>query len=151
LGAERRSDLEDALAAVDAALSKTKDIWWVIGSAAAWLAGAEVLDVADIDILVSERDAATLRASWGADAASREQSPLFRSQVFFRSEQFPMPVEVMAGFEIFTDGKWRRLQPRSRVRFKGLFAPSVAEQMEILALMDRPKDALRREALRRLI
>ena len=56
------SSLAAALDEVAAALRGARDPWWVIGSAAARLHGAET-PVADVDVLLSERDALVIAAA----------------------------------------------------------------------------------------
>ena len=57
----------------------------------------------------------------------------------------------MAAFELKTpDGAWLAIEPKTRVRYGDLYAPAVSEQIEILRLMNRPKDAPRIAALEAL-
>ena len=61
-GAARwRPRLAAALDLVAGVAPQFEDEWWIIGSAAAALAGADILDVADVDLLLSERDPAGAR------------------------------------------------------------------------------------------
>src|ERR1700760_3315612 len=58
--------LRGQLAALAGELNlRCRDKWTIIGSAAAWLVGADV-EVADIDVMTSVRDADTLLACWAS-------------------------------------------------------------------------------------
>lgn len=123
------------------------DPWWIIGSAAARLSGAAIDNVADVDILASLRDGERLIELWGG-AAPAKSSAQFRSKLFARFDTTPLPVEAMAEFDMLIGGVWLRVQPATRIETAGVFIPSVEEQIEILAMMARPKDARRAAALR---
>jgi len=149
---EDDSGFETALAMIAEAAAAFRDPWRIIGSAAAILAGADAGVVRDIDLLLSMRDIAALKARWRAlPASGPAPSATFRSAAFHRFET-PFPVEAMAGFEIRTaQGDWVTVEPKTRIRRGRLFIPSVAEQIEILRLMGREKDAPRIAALARLL
>jgi hypothetical protein len=129
-----------------------EDPWWVVGSAAAALVGADAGDVADVDVLASVGDAVTLVRRWGEPCQPRDasNSGQFRS-VLLRTSRFAMPVEVMAGLQVNDGGRWSDVAPRTKwgVRFKGveIFVPSPAEQIAILHRFGRPKDLRRADAL----
>ncbi|HVC18058.1 MAG TPA: hypothetical protein VNE18_12240 [Rhodanobacter sp.] len=128
-----------------------RDPWALIGSAAAWLAGAEVT-VADLDVLTSTGDAQTLIGQWRTrrDASwIAEESDRFRSR--FARFGFPgMAVEVMGGLELCGANGWEpvRVDEKVMVDVAGLAVPipTVAEQVRLLQSFGRPKD-LRRAAL----
>ena len=129
--------------------------WCVIGSAGARMLGAEV-DVADVDVLVSRADAATLMAHW-ADRRDHAHAPAdgdrFRSH--FARFRFPgMPVEVMGGLELHDDAGWQPVSPGKLVLvgLQGLAVPVPAldEQIRIFESFGRDKDRARATALRRL-
>ena len=129
-----------------------RDPWLLIGSAAARLAGAQVERINDIDLLLSLRDLETLKERW-RDIPGNPPPPSaqFRSAGFRRFET-PLPVEAIAEFELKTErGEWMRIAPKTRVRHGDLYAPSVAEQIEILRLMGREKDGPRIAALTELL
>lgn len=127
------------------------DPWTVIGSAAAWLAGARV-EVADLDVLTSERDARSLIGQWQARllvADKLEDADRFRSR--FARFTFPFPVEIMGGLEVATPGGWRpvRIDDVRVVEVDGLGVPipAVDEQIRWLECFGRPKDLLRAKIL----
>ncbi len=129
-----------------------EDDWLLIGSAAAYVAGADVGLVNDIDLLLSARDINALDAHW-PDRKRLAVSPSnqFRSQLFHRFDA-PLPIEAMAGFELKTrDGDWVRIEPKTRIDYGGVFAPAVAEQIEILEMMGRVKDRKRISALQNIL
>jgi hypothetical protein len=148
--------------AIDAALASTldglgdalagcRDPWWIIGSAAMALHGAQV-SVADVDVLLSPDDAAALLAVWGEPLPPASATATFRSRIFYRSEmRFALPVELMAGFEVLSGGLWQPVMPRARVakHFGGtiLFIASVADLLAMCKLFGRPKDAVRAAVL----
>ena len=145
-------DLEQTLTMIAGAARVFKDPWRIIGSAAAHLAGADVSEINDIDLLLSIRDITLLKEQWrdipvGPPVASDH----FRSEIFYRFET-PMPVEAMAAFELKTrNGDWLAIAPKTHIRHGALYAPDIAEQIAILRLMGRPKDAPRIAALERLL
>jgi len=150
--AQTAAPLHDVLvAAVPDLYRCCPDPWTLIGSAAAWLAGAEVT-VADLDVLTSAGDAQTLIGQWRTrrDASwIAEGSDRFRSR--FARFGFPgMPVEVMGGLELCGANGWEPVQVGERVMVDvaGLAVPipSLAEQVRILQGFGRPKD-MRRAAL----
>ncbi len=147
------------LAAVAPTLQQLcRDPWTLIGSAAAWLAGADVT-VADLDVLCSVRDAEQLMAHWQAqrDSSYRPAGPepggveRFRSR--FARFRFPgMPVEVMGGLELFGADGWQPVQVGAinSVTFAGIAVPipPVAEQIRLFESFARPKDIQRAALLR---
>jgi hypothetical protein len=144
------SALDETLRRLAPALEILEDDWWLIGSAAMALMGARPLEVADVDLLASAADARRLAALWGVTPKAPAPDPKFRSAVYFQWSEPPLPVDVMAGFEVCGPEGWRPVRPVSRVAVAGVFVPSLAEQIEILALFDRPKDRARAALLRAL-
>ena len=144
-------DLERSLSMIVEAAPLFEDPWWVIGSAAGYLVGADAGGVNDIDLLLSIRDIKTLKTHWRETPAGPPvPSEQFRSALFHRFET-PLPVEAMADFELKTPGgAWLTIRPKTRVRYGNLYAPDVAEQIGILRLMNRPKDAPRIATLEQL-
>jgi hypothetical protein len=126
------------------------DDWWIIGSAAAHLVGADVGEIQDIDLLLSERDALHLLQQWPPPAPGGGPTDQFRSRVFAHFDHLPLPVEIMAGFELRLAGAWRMIAPKTRMRSGEIFTPSVAEQIELLQMMNRKKDQPRIMALQSL-
>ncbi len=144
-----RPRLAETLTRIAAASGQFTDEWWIIGSAAAALAGAEIAVVGDVDLLLSEADARRLLGLWaGESAKSALPDAQFRSLVFARYDAMPLPVDAFGGFEMNVRGVWRPFAPLTRIARGPVFTPSVAEQIAILETMDREKDALRIAALR---
>ncbi|MFK3889879.1 hypothetical protein [Sphingomonas sp. NPDC079357] len=139
-----------ALAQVATALRPARDPWWVIGSAAVRLHGAET-SVADIDVLVSARDAARLLGAWPGAVTIGAASNRFRSSPFARLNGAALPVEVMADLELCTDGVWRRVSPATRVAVAGVFVPARDELAAILRAFGRGKDLVRAALLDRRV
>lgn len=144
-----RPRLAETLWIIASAAPEFRDEWWIIGSAAAALAGAEIAEVRDVDVLLSARDARGLLKRWAlAPKFAAAASGQFRSAVFARFEQAPLAIEAMGEFEMRVQGEWRRVWPSTREARGGVFTPSVAEQIALLKAMGREKDLPRIEALR---
>lgn len=147
-------DLAATLAVVATGCAALQDDWWVFGSAAIALAGVPDLSPPDVDLIVSERDARMLIAAWDAPLAGGAPSLLFRSRIFARAMIAPLPIEIMAGFEVCEDGAWSPVWPTTRqavARAGGsIFIPTAAEQALICRRFGRPKDLARLPALEAL-
>lgn len=122
------------------------DPWWVIGSAAMALHGAQGLEVGDIDLLMSRRDAAALLRRQTVEPRPGVPGGRFRSDVFGRWRAGAVTVEVMGGLHVDE----MALVPRSRVAIGRLYVPDVAELIAMCVSFGRPKDVARAQALRRL-
>ncbi|MDZ7629591.1 MAG: hypothetical protein U5J99_14415 [Parvularculaceae bacterium] len=145
-----RPRLAATLADIASAAENFDDEWWVIGSAAAALSGADIASVGDVDVLLSENDARRLLGLWSAAPRSHgAPDAQFRSAVFARFEKTPLAIEAFGGFEMRVRGRWRAVLPLTREGRGGVFTPSLAEQIAILEAMDREKDRARIAALRR--
>lgn len=144
------ADLIATLDAIGAAAPDLQDDWWIFGSAAMALAGVEGLAPPDVDLLVSERDARHLVALWNAEVEGSPGTGLFRSNIFAKAPIAPLPIEIMAGFEVMAAGAWTAIRPQTRVAAGGVFIPAVAEQIEICRLFGRPEDLARLPALQAL-
>lgn len=146
--------LRESLALVADAMRAARDPWWIIASAAMALQGAHPIHVADVDLLASERDAAQLIAALGLEPALPGGTAQFRSALFARWLTPPLPVEIMAGFQVHTPDGWRPVLPATRhaVRLDGrvLFVPSADELIAHCRLFARPKDEQRATILQRL-
>ncbi len=144
-----RPRLAETLGVIAEAAPAFMDEWWIIGSAAAALVGADIADVRDVDLLLSEGDAQRLIARW-ADKPTSPASPddQFRSRVFARFVHAPLTIEAMGGFDMRVRGEWRRAWPLTRIARGAVFTPSAAEQIALLEAMGRDKDRLRIKALR---
>ena len=128
-----------------------EDDWWVIGSAAVVLHGASRVHAADVDIVMSERDACRCLLSICVDPAPGVASERFRSVVFGRWEVPPLEVEIMAGFRFQMESSWADVRPttRDRVDVDGaaLFIPSRSELSSMLRGFGRSKDEARARRL----
>jgi len=141
------ANLERVLDVIARDAADLADPWWVFGSAAMALVGVPGLSPPDVDLIVSERDARALIATWNAAPVKAAPSPLFRSRIFAKALVAGHPVEIMAGFESCSDGAWAPVLPRTRqeLPWKGerLFTPTAAEQAEICRRFGREKDLAR--------
>ena len=148
------ADLAGTLDVIAAGCAALQDDWWVFGGAAMALAGVPDLSPPDVDLIVSERDAQSLIAAWDAQIQTGAPSPLFRSRIFARATTTPLPIEVMAGFEVCEAGQWSPVLPTTRqpVAFGAgaIVIPSAAEQAQICRRFGRPKDLARLDALQAL-
>lgn len=141
------ADLGRVLDVIARDCSDLADPWWVFGSAGMALVGVADLSPPDIDLIVSERDARTLMAQWKAQPVVAAPSPLFRSKIFAKALVGATPVEIMAGFECFSEGAWSPVAPATRqaIAWNGshLYVPTAAEQARICRLFGREKDLAR--------
>ena len=142
--------LQATLVAAACRGTAAQDPWWVIASAAAALHGAAV-EVADVDLLMSARDARRILATAGVEAAAGARSERFHSQVFGRIRGLPLDLEIMADFSVCADGTWHPVVPVTRelvvVGGATLFIPGKAELQSLLRMIGRPKDLLRASLL----
>lgn len=152
IAARWRPRLAETLAVIAGASADFEDEWWIIGSAAAALSGADLSIVRDVDLLLSEKDARRLLGLWSKVRRSpAAPDPQFRSAVFARFEDAPLAIEAFGGFEMKVRGGWRAVAPLTREAKGGVFTPSVAEQIALLQAMGRDKDGPRIAALRPLL
>lgn len=144
-------DLEAALRRVADLAAGARDRWWIIGSAAAALHGAEAGTVRDIDLLTSARDAASLLRAWRIDPRAGAADDRFRSTVFGTVPLSPLPLEVMGGLHLRTGRSWSplRLRTRERLCVGGgiLYVPAAAELFRLFRRFGREKDLARAAAL----
>lgn len=137
--------LQATLAAVAAMAAAAEHPWWLIGSAAVALHGADVA-VADVDLLTSAGDARRILATAGVTAAPGDRTERFHSQVFGRIRGLPLELEIMADFSVCTGGTWRPVVPATREAVMAgdatLYVPGKAELQSLLRLIGRPKDLL---------
>jgi hypothetical protein len=143
------SPLAAALDEVATTLRGARDPWWVIGSAAAWLHGAAT-SVADIDVLLSPRDAHDVIAAWCGDVVIGAPGEHFRSCPFARLEGATLPIELMAGLRVCSAGRWLAVRPATRQSVGEVHVPELPELEAMFALFGRPKDRLRADLLREL-
>ena len=141
----------NSLIGVASLLSGAQDPWWIIGSASVALKGYSAGQIADIDVLVSPADADRLMARHGLDNLQDGGTARYRSSHFLRPIVGEVPVEIMAGYEIFRDHEWRPVWPPSRERIRvgrvDIFAPSDADLIDILKRLERAKDLARIQAM----
>lgn len=112
-----------------------------------WLHGSDPGGIADIDVLLSERDAETLLEPRGILPETLAPDPLFHSRWFARWEGTPVPVEFMAGFSLMEAGEWVPIWPKTREAKGALFVPSRDELKALLKRFGRGKDLQRAAAL----
>jgi hypothetical protein len=148
------STLAAALVQVAEAAAVARDRWWIIGSAAVALHGADVGEIGDIDLLMSRRDSARLLGSLGLAPAPGVPSARFRSAAFGRFEARGVEVEVMGGLHLADGSGWRpvRLRGRESVMVAGrlVYRPPRRELAALLRRFGRPKDLVRAAALEAL-
>lgn len=139
------------------ALADRRDPCWLIGSAAAAVAGVDGFTPADIDLLMSTRDAEAF-ASTHRDRMDATYVPgdagRFRSR-FARFRFAPMPVEIMGGLEVFRDGSWHAVRIESRLPCALLgddpWLPSLEEQARLFECFGRDKDLARANLVRAML
>ncbi len=145
------SGFEAALLRLTAIMANARNDWWVIGSAAVALHRADAGRVADIDVLVSESDAAHILPSHGVPVAAGVADARFVSTLFATYTDAPLPIEFMAGLHRRSGRAWEAVQPLTRCTVAGngwtVFVPERAELITILRSFGRPKDLRRAAAL----
>ena len=145
------TELTNTLSAVARMLSDAKDAWWVLGSVAVAVKGYEAGHIADIDVLVSPEDAKRLMAVHGLDNLHDGGTARYRSTHFLCPDLGPIPVEIMAGYEILSGEAWQAVWPLSRERIQvggaNVFVPSDADLIDILQRLGRDKDQPRLQAM----
>lgn len=143
--------LEQTLPRVAALMSGATDPWWIISSAAVALHGAGLQDVRDVDVLASASDAAKILSRIGLAAVPGGHDSRFRSRLFGSWREPPLPVEIMADFEVRTAAGWQAVtfETRDEITVKGhsVFVPSIAELKQLLLTFGRPKDLQRLKLL----
>ncbi|MET4895563.1 hypothetical protein RN629_00145 [Sphingomonadaceae bacterium jetA1] len=146
-------DLRVALQDVARVMAPFPRHWWIIGSAALALHGIRAGTVQDIDLLVDESLVAAVLARMGIAPLKPAPDPLFRSAVFARWIAPPVPVEVMAGFQVRVGDQWRTVALRSRERIEieggASFVPDRSDLLSLFGLFGRAKDGPRIAALER--
>jgi hypothetical protein len=142
--------LKQTLDMVAEAAGELREPWWIIGSAAAVLAGLDE-QVADVDLLTGAAGARQLLRRWAVVPAAPSPSPLFASDIFGRLTTAPLPIEIMGGLRVRGD----RLLPATRMAVpwgdRQLYTPGVPEQIAILRLFGRDKDLERAERLEAML
>jgi hypothetical protein len=141
--------LEDTLAEIARISARLQDDWWIIGSAAIALAGVAI-EVPDVDLLLSERDARMLLVDWAVAKESTDGVDRFRS-VYGEHTRTPIPIEIMGRLEVCIEDQWVPVTPttRERIDLAGgtVYMPDTADQLALLLMFRRPKDLVRAEML----
>ncbi|WP_435417162.1 hypothetical protein WAB17_09730 [Parerythrobacter aurantius] len=144
-------ELEETLAALSAVMASAQEDWWLIGSAAVALHGADPGKIADVDVVLSEADAWVILPQLGLPVQGGPGHHQFASHIFATWRAAPLPVELMAGLRQCIDGAWHAVQPQTRVGKWGegwqVFVPEREELAAILRSFGRPKDLARLAAL----
>ena len=146
-------DLEATLLALAPALDAARHPWWILGSAAVLLHGADPGEIADVDVLLDRRDVAAVLARLGLAPQIGQGDSQFRSATFNRWTYAALPAELFAGFSLCEAGDWREYVPQTRVAAKlgraAAFVPERGELIELLHRFGRAKDLARAAALNR--
>ena len=146
--------LHQTLLTTAALMRDAQDDWWIIASAAMALHGAAPIEVADVDLLTSERDGHALLGALDLPFVPPVATDRFRSALFARWDGAPVPIEIMAGFHVRSGDGWRPIVPTTRIAMPvgeaTLFVPSIDELIAHCRLYGRPKDARRAAILQRL-
>jgi len=143
--------LEPTLAAVSSISSRLQDDWWIIGSAAIALTGIAI-EVPDVELLLSERDARALLVDWAQPTSATEGQDRFRS-IDGEHAVTPIPIQIMGGVEVCTGGTWVPVTPNTRERIElpggAVYIPDAADQLALLLMFRRTRDLVRAEMLMR--
>lgn len=117
--------------------------WWIIGSAACALHGVDPGGVRDIDVLLDLEDLTAIAAALGLPLGPGVPDERFRSAGFLKWSGNALPVEFMAGFELFEGGRWTPVMLQGREFRGGLSVPPRAELKRLFERFGRPKDLAR--------
>jgi hypothetical protein len=129
------------------------DDWCIFGGAAAAIHGVTNMAVADVDILTSPAVASQVLRSHGVMTTADGGTDRFRSQVFGTLRVAPLPIDIMAGFEVRDSNSWWPVRfatseivelPAGRI-----VVPSRSELIEVTRGFGREQDLRRAEALKR--
>jgi hypothetical protein len=127
-------------------LAGAEEPWWIIGSLAVALHGGNPATIRDVDVVLGHADARRSLQRLKLVNRAAPSDPLFRSDLFARWLDPPVPIELMAGLQVKGADGWRPLTIRSREEIhEGLYVPSRDELRAILLSFGREKD-LRRAA-----
>ena len=146
-----RRNLEATLLALAPALGAAQRPWWILGSAAVVLHGADPKEVWDVDVLLDQRDCVAVLSKLGLVPKPGQADAQFRSAVFNRWNGANLPVELFAGFCLCEGGVWSEFVPQTRVVARlgavQVFVPERTELIDLLRRFGRAKDQLRITAL----
>lgn len=147
-------ELEGALAVICKAAHVLEDDWWIIGSAAAALQGADIGAMADIDLLTSSNDARRLCELWQIEPLPPSGSIQFRSRIHAIKPTAGLSIDLMAELDCHDGQAWRRVMPVSRMPVRSddrlVYTPGITDQIRIMRLFGRSKDLQRAAALEAL-
>lgn len=136
--------LEQSLLRLSDIMSSCRDPWCIFGGTAMRLHGFRDTPIADIDVLASPRDAARLTTIHGIPDVADGGTVRFRSSALLHPDLGAVPVEILAGFEIFAGDAWKAVDVAERVDATfGRATVPIAGLHEIAAifrLSGRPKD-----------
>ena len=143
--------LEQALLRLVDLMSACRDPWCIFGGTAMFLHGYKSAPIADVDVLVSMADGQRLIASNGLENVADGGTSRFRSSILLHPHLGDVPVEILAGFEIFADGAWQEIQLAERVEARlgtaTIFIAGIDDIARIFQLSGRPKDLARLKLL----
>jgi hypothetical protein len=143
--------LSASLHAIESIMVDAHDPWWIIASAALALHGADLGQVADVDVLLSIVDAQRILPTIGIDLRQGSAHATFRSSTFGTWSGTALPVEFMAGFRHRSGEAWVPVQPATRqlIKVDGVivFVPERAELQAMLTAFGRPKEMERARKL----
>ena len=143
--------LEQALLRLVDLMSACRDPWCIFGGTAMFLHGYKSAPIADVDVLVSMADGQRLIASNGLENVADGGTCRFRSSILLHPHLGDVPVEILAGFEIFADGAWQEIQLAKRVEARlgtaTIFIAGIDDIARIFQLSGRPKDLARLKLL----
>jgi hypothetical protein len=143
--------LAASLNAIGNIMVEAHDPWWIIGSGAVALHGADPGRVADVDVLLSVADARRVLPTIGIKLRQGSAHADFRSSIFGIWTGTALPVEFMADFHRRSGEAWLPVRPATRRPIKldgvNIHVPERAELQSILAAFGRPKDIGRARSL----
>lgn len=146
-------DLDSTLSEILPALRFAQHDWWILGSAAIALHGADPGEIRDIDVLLDRRDYEAVLGRLGVRPSPGNADALFRSALFNRWQGAGLAVEFFADFQVRDGAGWRTVQPATRVAVQraGLacYVPELDELVAILRGFGREKDLARVAAISR--
>jgi hypothetical protein len=141
--------LEPTLAEAARVGATLQDHWWIIGSAAIALTGVNI-EVLDVDLVVSERDAQALLTGWAAPGAPASGHDRFRA-VSGTHAATPIPIQVMGRLEVIMDDQWVPVVPTTRLAIDRpggtVYIPDPDDLLALLLMFRRPQDLVRAEML----
>ncbi|NBW74720.1 MAG: hypothetical protein EBR34_02880 [Sphingomonadaceae bacterium] len=146
-----RPSLAATLEALEPAINLARHPWWILGSAAAALHGADLDEIRDVDVLLDRRDCPAVFEQLDLAVVAGQGDGQFSSAVFQRWNQAALPVELFADFKLHRGGAWHPVLPQTRMAAQAgevtVYIPERSELIAMLRQFGRPKDLLRIAAL----